>query len=226
MPDVTDTKTDPKPNIFGGDGAKVPMWALIVAAFSGGIVLQMAELMGMMHHHEAADIFFFGGMLVAGAMGIGGLFLAGATSVRSAVSAGISAPQLLGGIMKAVPATAMMLNNMVAPVYAQLTTVDSVKVTVEVESTLTGVTISTMDGSWLVQVQDGMKLTIPLVDSLRATTEGASVVFPLRVDSADFRNTLRITTQHSTNGPGSFLRGLLGQRTKMFERQMLQVKSE
>jgi hypothetical protein len=223
MPDAP-AKNDTKVSSFFGD--KPPMWALIIAAFSGGIVLQMAELMGMMHRHEAADMFFFGGMLVAGAMGIGGLFLAGATSLRSAVAAGISAPQLLGGIMKAVPATALLLNNVMAPVYAQPTTIDSVKVTVEVESTLTGVTISTLDGSWSAKVQDGIKLTIPKVDSLKASMDEETVVFPLNIDTADSKSVLKITTQHTTNGPGSFLRGLLGQRTKMFDRQMLQVKSE
>jgi len=132
MPDSPTTdvqKPEPKPGMFAD--AKVPVWGLLLAAFGGGIVLQLAELASMFKLHQSADFYFFGGMLVAGVMGVGGLFLTGATSIRSAIAAGVSAPQLLGGVIKAVPTTALMIQSAFTPIYAQpVQPMDSVTVMV------------------------------------------------------------------------------------------------
>lgn len=81
-------------------------WSLALAAFAGGMVLPMTELLHMLNNKEVVDLYFMGGMLVAGIIGLGGLLVAGATNIRTAFVAGVSAPQLLGGLSKVVPAGA------------------------------------------------------------------------------------------------------------------------
>jgi hypothetical protein len=159
-------------------------WQLIAAAFVGGVILSLVELYTMMQHKEKADLFFFGGMLIAGIFGTIGYFLTNAENIRSAIMNGVGAPQLLGGLAKAASATTgvkvsslfpyptkvivTLLFPFISNTYAATPTrnvqkIDSVNVIISVEG-IQNVSIQAKDSTYIIS---GLaKLTIPKQDSL------------------------------------------------------------
>lgn len=115
----------------------IPSLKLIFAAFGGGMVLSLLELMNMARAHEnVADPYFYLGMFIAGILGIVGLLVSRSKDLGGAVTAGISAPQILAGIAKAGAVTQTVFFSIVAPpVYAQEPVVtDTVTVTIIAET--------------------------------------------------------------------------------------------
>lgn len=197
------------------------MWQLIVAAFCGGMCLPLSELMGMISHKEAVDLFFFAGMLIAGVIGVGGFFAAGAANTRSAFVAGVSAPQLLGGLAKAVPAGAKALSFVLAGqiAFAQVPQAgDSVKVLLTVE----GVdSVRVRVGSKSVMIGDTARLTLRVGDSV---VVGG---FPLR--SAAFvshlnMKSVKVRVQASNSSKDNFLRGLFAQQASEPEQKKVVIE--
>jgi hypothetical protein len=80
---------------------KFPSKELIISAFLGGIVLSLLEMMNACFNHKNIfDLYFFGGMFFAGILGIFGLLVSQTRDIGGAVTAGIAAPQLIGGMAK------------------------------------------------------------------------------------------------------------------------------
>ena len=85
---------------------KAPMWQFLLASFCGGMLLSALELFHMFTRKEAPDIYFFGGMIMAGIIGMAGPFLSRVSDIGGALTSGIAAPQLLGSIGKAATGVA------------------------------------------------------------------------------------------------------------------------
>lgn len=79
---------------------KFPQKELIISAFFGGMVLSMLELMNMLFNKEMVDGYYLGGMFVAGILGVFGLLVSQTKDLGGAITAGIAAPQILGGFAK------------------------------------------------------------------------------------------------------------------------------
>lgn len=63
--------------------------------------MSLLELLNMLSTKEGmGDIYFYSGMVVAGVIGIIGLFVSQAKDIGGAITSGIAAPQLLGGLAK------------------------------------------------------------------------------------------------------------------------------
>jgi len=192
---------------------KIP-WQLVISAFCGGICLSLSELMGMLSHKEAVDIYFFAGMLVAGLIGIGGFFAVGASGVRSAFAAGVSAPQIIGGLAKAVPAGAKALSTMLIvsqPLYAQTVAHhDSLKVdSARVIVVLDGLdSLQVRAGNTIHVVGNGTVLKLPKNDTV--TVSGEDIQSQKTVVGTAKNQVLRIGTEQPK---ANFFRGVFAQKT-------------
>jgi hypothetical protein len=147
----------------------------VLSAFAGGAVLSIMELAAMFQHKEVPDKFFFGGMLIAGLIGVIGYVLSKAVSKSdhstvNAFMSGIAAPQFLGGLVKVGSTTATAVTMLFMPA-AYATTRDSVKVVAVVQ----GVDSAelTVKGK-TYKLSDVTKLVIQRQDSITVTGNGFS----------------------------------------------------
>jgi hypothetical protein len=190
----------------------IKKWQLITSSFSGGIALSLMELYQMFNNKEPADLFFFGGMLIAGLIGIIGYVLASAENTRSAFLAGVSAPQLLGGIVKAGSKGIQTISLILCTsVYAQPN--DSTYVIVN----LNGVNKSEIyfnDTLFIADSQNN-KLRVKYQDSIIVKAGSESKVISLNKDTT-FISIKSETTQVQTKTSRLF-RGIIAQ--KVFERE-------
>jgi hypothetical protein len=180
---------------------------LISCAFVGGIILPLTELSSMFKTKELPDLYFFGGMLVAGVIGIVGFFIAGAESFRTAFVSGVSAPQLLGGLVKIGSTSAqtlsMFLSIVSTDVYAQQP-VDSVSVNVFVKN-LEQVEIKANDTLYIIN--DSLKTKIPYQKTIVISHNNVHDTVRLNnVDSSD------ITVSKNTTNWENLLRGLFARQ--------------
>lgn len=98
---------------------KFPPKELLLCAFLGGMSMSLLELANMFAEHDnVLDPFFYGGMLIAGLIGVFGLLLSQAKDIGGAITAGIAAPQVLGGLTKVAPTVAVLLTSPVGTAYA------------------------------------------------------------------------------------------------------------
>jgi len=180
-------------------------YQLILSAFIGGIVLSLIELTNMFKQKESPDIFFFGGLLIAGIIGIVGYFMTGANDVRTAFVSGVSAPQLLGGIVKIGSAGAQAVSLLFAPMnaYAQTPTVDTVNVLVL--SQFNNVKIKTNDTVFVVN--DSNKIKMKYQDSITIFVDN----IPKKVELQKTSNT--ITIKKSNSNFSKFFRGMIAQKS-------------
>ncbi len=75
-------------------------------------------------------------MLVAGIIGVLGLFISQAKDIGGAVTSGVAAPQLLSGIAKATPiVSSLIFSPFVSTTYAQEPSNDSIEIVTIVEGT-------------------------------------------------------------------------------------------
>lgn len=185
------------------------IWQLLLAAFCGGMCLSLSELMGMIAKKEMVDMFFLMGMVLAGVIGIGGFFAVGASSIRTAFVAGVSAPQILGGIAKAAPTAAKALSMLLAGsiAYAQPPqVVDSAKVTVVIEGYSDSLQVKC--GDKVYTVGDSSKVVLPA----RAT----AIVSGFMIQPSSFvldtgAQTLKLSVR-SMSSKANFMRGLFAQQ--------------
>lgn len=206
------------------DKTVTPLWQMLIAAFCGGICLSLAELMGMLKAKEAIDLYFFGGMIVAGILGIGGYFIAGPANVRSAVAAGISAPQLLAGFLKAVPVATQALALTVATAVAQPpVTHDSVSVTVVVVGTQDTLRLVGQDGK-VHLVADTTQLRIPRSDTMTVSGFGFKNAPVVLGGGRNF--TVMVDVEQVESMMAQFTRGMFAQQAKTSAMKKLSVKVE
>jgi hypothetical protein len=104
--------------------------AILMGGFIGGSIMPLFELMNIISSKGNLDIYFFYGVVVAGAIGIVGSLMTSSSDLKSCITAGISAPALLGGAVKVVPtavaSSQVFLQLMFGtPIYADTTTVDT-----------------------------------------------------------------------------------------------------
>jgi hypothetical protein len=158
---------------------KLNPW-LVLVAFFGGSCLSLSELMNMFSKHQSADLFFFGGMFIAGVMGIAAYIIAGAENLKTAFLSGVAAPQLLGGVLKAGASGAtvvgMLMSSMTPSAYAQ-GPIDSTKVYVD----------SKIDEALKITTQDGK--VYELKDTLTLPSSNTSAV----VSGTDFSQEIIIS---------------------------------
>lgn len=175
---------------------------LLCCAFAGGIILSLTELTSMFKSKELPDIYFLCGMLLAGVFGIIGFFIAGATNFRTAFVSGVSAPQLIGGLVKLGTTGVQAVSCIIIPsVYASTDSID-----VQVISENTGqIEMITKDSVY--QIQDSIDIRIPYQDSLRFV--GKKLDESVELQQAD---ATKITLKKTEEGIGNFLRGMLGQK--------------
>jgi hypothetical protein len=184
---------------------------LLTCAFSGGIVLSLTELASMLKSKEIPDFFFLGGMLIAGIFGVIGFFISGATNFRTAFVSGVSAPQLLGGLVKLGAAGVQTVSCiLVTSAYANPDSID-VKVICEDFKTIQMITEDTV-----YQFQDSINIRIPYQESLRFV--GKNLDQTVELQEAD---ATEITLRKTEAGLGSFLRGMLGQKQNLDQIKVL-----
>jgi hypothetical protein len=147
----------------------IPSIELTLAAFAGGMVLSLLELMNMCTHHEnISDPLFYMGMLIAGILGILGMIISRAKDIGGAVTSGIAAPQLLAGIAKTgVVQAALMLNS---PVYAQpapyMPAKDSISVTIVSESDNKILQVQPVHDTTKYFLNDTLRMRVPSNESI------------------------------------------------------------
>ncbi|MDD5649629.1 MAG: hypothetical protein PHF86_04315 [Candidatus Nanoarchaeia archaeon] len=185
---------------------------LVSCAFAGGIVLSLTELANMLKAKETPDVYFLCGMLLAGVFGVIGFFISGATNFRTAFVSGVSAPQLLGGLVKLGTAGAQAVSCiLMLTVYADTDSID-VKVVV---NNVKQVEMFTEDSTY--QIQDSIDIRIPYQDALRFV--GKNFNENVELQEAD---ATRITLKKTEEGFGSFLRGMFGQKQDLKHVKVLQ----
>ena len=97
---------------------------VLIGGFVGGAAMSLLELATALKSgdFQLVSIFFFIGCLASGAIGIVGSLMVGPKDFRNAVSAGIAAPSLLGGLVGSGVATTVvvaLLNTVQPAVYAE-----------------------------------------------------------------------------------------------------------
>ena len=194
-------------------------WPLLLAAFFGGICLSLSELMQMLTAHEGLDLYFFGGMFVAGLMGIGAFILAGADKIKTAFTSGVAAPQLLGGLVKAGTAGVKAASVFaISTVYAQ--GVDSTKVNIQLNGVEQEVMLQSLDGRQSYPVSDSCVIVVPNQDSMVIVGVG---FVPQKVKVNYGNDTqLKISIEPSKNG---FVRGLFAQQFKESKLEKFRVEA-
>jgi len=151
-------------------------WQFILSAFAGGAVLSIMELADMFQKKEVPDLFFFGGMVIAGIIGIIGYIIskAASSSVHSTVNAfmsGIAAPQFLGGLVKVGATTTTAVAMMFLPIAYAAPAKDSIKVVAVVQG-IDSAEIHVKGKTY--KISDITKLVIPKQDSITITGKGFS----------------------------------------------------
>jgi hypothetical protein len=122
---------------------------LLVSAFAGGIALSIIELANMFKQKEIPDMYFFGGLVIAGIIGIAGYFLTGAKDIKTAFASGVSAPQLFGGFIKVGSVGAQAVSLLFcSDVYAETPKIDSVSIVVITQ--VDNIKIKTNDSIFIV----------------------------------------------------------------------------
>ena len=101
---------------------------LLLGGFVGGIVISLLELATTLKAGDfhLVTVFFFIGCFISGIIGVIGSLMISPNDFRNAVSAGVAAPSLLGGMLQsgvATTTTAFMLNVVSPPVFADTSAV-------------------------------------------------------------------------------------------------------
>lgn len=189
---------------------KFPQKELIFFAFVGGIVLPLLELSHMLASREnALDPYFWAGMLVAGIIGIIGLFFSQTKDIGGAIATGMCAPQLLSGITKVGPTvTSLLIGSFTTPVYAQPITQDSIHVLVIVEDS--NKVIEVVSQEQLFLVKDTIHLKIPAQDTLLVSGSDLDTITLNKFDSTkDYTIKVNIVEEKQVS-QNNFLRGIFG----------------
>jgi hypothetical protein len=177
---------------------------LILCAFGGGIILSLTELTNMLKMKEIPDLFFFGGLLIAGIFGVIGFFIAGASSFRTAFVSGVSAPQLLSGLVKLGTVGVQTVSCILVPMtYANPRTIDVKVILKQVDQ----VEMRTNDSTYLIQ--DSIDIRIPYQDTLIFVGEDVNEIVELEKADAT-----RIIITNKKTGWQSLLRGMFAQKQK------------
>jgi len=206
---------------------KLPSKELIIAAFCGGTVVSLLELMNMFASHDNVfDPYFWGGMITAGIIGVLGLFISQAKDIGGAITSGIAAPQLLGGMVKAVPVMVSILSMHAAPIYADNT--DSIKVTTIIEGTYKILEIKSLNTNKGLLLRDTMIIKLPTEDSLEIIGDQyQGIKFSIRKDTVDKEILIRIKPSDqyislkNTDPVQSLLRGAFGH---IFRKEKTQIQ--
>lgn len=196
-------------------------WQLVLAAACGGMCLSISELMGMVTNKEVIDGYFFLGMLIAGVLGIGGFFAVGANSIRTAFVAGVSAPQILAGLTKAVPAGAKALGGVVLSsiAFAQAP-VASVNDTINVLLLVDGIdSVQINSSKGITTVGDSSNLSLIFGDTVMVRGTGISTATFVADTGV---KAVRIKVYSSFKE--SLMRGLFAQQATKSERQKVSVE--
>ena len=206
---------------------------LLLAAFCGGMSLSLLELMNMMFHSpQDINVFFFGGMTIAGGIGIIGYFLAGDANIRSAFLSGIAAPQILGGVLKTGATVGthagVIFSIFGSPVYANEpidTIIQDTTMTITVEGTREVITVKDLNTNKEYKASYHKPAEIPFSNSIEVTTitatgEKVKVNKDYSVDEKKRLNII-VIEKHKTK---SIFRGLFPQQQQQKLTQKLHVQ--
>lgn len=201
---------------------------LFIVAFFGGTALSLLELMEMCFHNpQDINIFFFGGMTIAGIIGIGGFLIGGNENIRSAFLSGVAAPQVLGGMVKAgtiaLPKTIAFIYTtstslcclFSTPIYAQpfdSLIADSTRILITVEGTHEQVKIKDLKTDKEYTATMNQPLEIPFCDSLCITTNNLNKIVKISKDYiVEDKKRLNVVVIQKKKIKG-FLQGLFAQQ--------------
>jgi len=226
---------------------KLPAKELILFAFIGGIVLSLLELANMLASHQNIfDLYFWGGMIIAGLIGVIGLLLSQTKDIGGAITAGIAAPQLLGGITNIAPTVVTFLfNSIVTPVYAQTDTTqmmenDSIEIVIVLKGSNEILELSTQQYTNFIKDTTIMKIhkdeqlsisgknvddiKINFEDELNRVANDTAKQYIVNVNVVEYVSQQNQQVQNKN----SFLRGVLGHkyRKKPQVKHKLEVKIE
>lgn len=211
---------------------KLPPKELIIASFCGGITMSLLELMNMFAAHENVfDPYFWGGAFIAGLVGIIGLFVSRAKDIGGAITSGIAAPQILGGMTKIVPTTLALISLHASPSYANMS--DSISVTTIVEGTYKVLEIKPINSNRGILLRDTTIIKIPINDSLEIIGDQYETIhFSLNKDTVKNEETiLKIKATNDffiqrANPVERFLRGAFGHSHRKEKIKKLELSIE
>ena len=120
---------------------------VLIGGFIGGTVISLLELATTLKEgdYHLISIFFFIGAIISGIIGVVGTLIVSPNDLRNAISAGVAAPSLLGGLLQsgvATTTTALMLSIVSPEAYADTTSIT--KPVTEIKDTSTVDTIAQM----------------------------------------------------------------------------------
>ena len=215
---------------------------LILAAFLGGMLLSILELYSMLQNKEHIDSYFLGGMVIAGFIGIVGYILSNPDNARAAILAGVSAPQLLGGLKNAAVASseATMSFLKTAPLYASMfigllfpsahakpvVVPDSISVIISVYGS-EYITIKTIDSIFVVsgiakleiKKQDSIIVAVPGIDPSTIYFYETSDTGGVKIDKNKKEFVIKISVDEvqvqQKSKSGSFFRGMFAQQQRV-----------
>lgn len=198
---------------------KFPSKEIIICAFLGGIVVPLLELMNMFVSREnVLDPYFYGGMLIAGVIGIIGLLVSQVKDIGGAIAAGIAAPQVLGSLTKVGPTVVALLTAPIGTAYAQGDTIpvlDSLEITTIVEGTYKVLEIKPLNSRRGILLRDTTVVKVPAGDSLEIIGEGDAVHFYLDKNTGNKKITIKIKVreqivQQEQSSLNRMFRGVFG----------------
>jgi hypothetical protein len=201
-----------------------------LSAFAGGAVLSIMELAAMFQKKEVPDMFFFGGMAIAGIMGIIGYVISKAASKSdhstvNAFMSGIAAPQFLGGLVKIGSTTATAVSMMFFPsAYAGTTHKDSVNVVAIVQG-LDSAELQVKGKTY--KILDVTKLVIQKQDSITIIGNGFSkkIAMPkkkefiLKIEMKDQAVTVTETQKEQKVFQGKYMNMMRGMFAQKYEQK-------
>lgn len=199
---------------------KLPPKELIIAAFCGGTVTSLFELANMLSSHEnIIDIYFWAGALIAGIIGVLGLFVSQAKDIGGAITSGVAAPQLLGGMAKITPTViSLLLSPIITPIYAGEEKIDSVEITTIVEKGKIYEIKPLRDTGKTILIRDTMTFMVPKGDMVLYKNGVKKAQFKINTDTTHTEETIiKINTTTQTKKPDDhkkptfrLLRGVFG----------------
>ncbi len=217
---------------------KLPAKELIIAAFCGGIVTSLLELANMLAsraHDEIFDPYFWVGFIVAGIIGVLGLFVSQAKDLGGAITSGVAAPQLLGGLGKVAPTVVSLLfAPLNTPVYAGEDFQDSITVKTIVEGNYKVLEIrpvnSTQKG---VLIRDTMTVKLPTGDLEIYGDDHEGIQFCIDKDTVNekevvvrIRATDHVVQKEQHHPIQRILRGAFGHRKEKKKTKKLELTVE
>lgn len=221
---------------------KFPSKELILCAFLGGTAMSLLELMNMFVEREnVLDPYFYGGMLIAGLIGIFGLLLSQAKDIGGAITAGIAAPQVLGGLTKVAPTVAALLTAPIGTAYAEdiFQMPDSLEITTIVVGEHRLIEIKPLNSRKGLLLRDTTYIKVPAGDTLEIVGDQYEAIrFCLKKSNKDREITIRIRvkkekiTHKQLNEPAfdRLLRGMFGNShrkgKKHFQRLELSIEEK